>query len=187
MRDGLAFVEDYLDDRTSDVIHMLFGGGTVRHGALRRRPPAGGAAGHSLQLLLGDLEHHLGNRGPHRSPGESYARFLHGRLFGPIGMKSADPEFDEAGTWVASSYVRATAQDFARFGLLYPARRDVGRGCASYRRAGVDYGRTWVSVDPDNDNPYGAHWYGVVGDTLGTFRASGLRGPVHHHPAPPST
>ena len=25
MRDGLAFVEDYVDDRVSDVMHMLFG------------------------------------------------------------------------------------------------------------------------------------------------------------------
>ena len=48
-----------------------------------------------------------------------YARFLHGRLFGPLGMTSADPEFDEAGTWVASSSLYATARDYARFGLLY--------------------------------------------------------------------
>ena len=40
----------------------------------------------------------------------------------------------------------------------------------------VDYGRTWVSIDPDDANPYGAHWYGVVGDTLGTFRAAGYEG-----------
>jgi len=33
-----------------------------------------------------------------------------------------------------------------------------------------------VSVDPDDANPYGAHWYGVVGDTLGTFRAAGYEG-----------
>ncbi len=31
-------------------------------------------------------------------------------------------------------------------------------------------------MDPDDDNPYGAHWYGVAGDTLGTFRAAGYEG-----------
>ncbi len=39
----------------------------------------------------------------------------------------------------------------------------------------VDYARTMVSDDPD-DGPYGAHWWGVAGDTLGTFRASGYEG-----------
>jgi CubicO group peptidase (beta-lactamase class C family) len=51
--------------------------------------------------------------------GDKYAQFLRERLFGRIGMHSATPEFDHAGTWVASSYVRASARDFARFGLLY--------------------------------------------------------------------
>ena len=32
-----------------------------------------------------------------------------------------------------------------------------------------------VSTDPE-DGPYGAHWWGVAGDTLGTFRASGYEG-----------
>ncbi|HWE70026.1 MAG TPA: hypothetical protein VG205_06670, partial [Acidimicrobiales bacterium] len=36
----------------------------------------------------------------------------------------------------------------------------------------VDYARTMVSDDPD-DGPYGAHWWGMAGDQLGTFRASG--------------
>ena len=46
-------------------------------------------------------------------------RFLAERLFGPIGMTSAMPKFDGAGDFVGSSYVYATARDFARFGELY--------------------------------------------------------------------
>ena len=86
-------------------------------------------------------------------PGEPYARFLHGRLFGPLGMASADPEFDEAGTWVASSYVRATARDFARFGLLY-LRDGMWDGVRLLPPGWVDYARTMVSVDdPDGPQP----------------------------------
>ncbi len=39
----------------------------------------------------------------------------------------------------------------------------------------VDYGRTMVSNDPEH-GPYGAHWWGCEGDTLGSFRASGYEG-----------
>ena len=90
-------------------------------------------------------------------------------------MTSADPEFDEAGTWVASSYLRATARDYARFGLLY-LRDGMWDGVRLLPPGWVDYGRTWVSDDPEDASPYGAHWWGVAGDTLGTFRASGYEG-----------
>ena len=115
--------------------------------------------------------------------GEDYARFLHGRLFGPLGMTSADPEFDEAGTWVASSYLRATARDYARASGCSTCATACGTACASCPPGWVDYGRTMVSIDdPEDPSPYGAHWWGVRGDTLGdlnplgTFRASGYEG-----------
>jgi CubicO group peptidase (beta-lactamase class C family) len=95
-------------------------------------------------------------------------------LFAPIGMHSAIPQLDAAGTWVGSSYLRATARDFARFGLLY-MRDGVWDGRRILPEGWVDYGRTIVSIDPE-DGPYGSHWWGVDGDTLGTFRASGYEG-----------
>jgi len=52
-------------------------------------------------------------------PDQPYRAFLQSRLLDAIGMTSAKPDFDPAGTWVASSTVYATARDFARFGLLY--------------------------------------------------------------------
>ncbi|WP_117192743.1 serine hydrolase domain-containing protein [Rhizobium terrae] len=39
-------------------------------------------------------------------------------LFGPLGMRSAIMETDASGTFVGSSYLYATARDWARFGLL---------------------------------------------------------------------
>src|SRR5687767_9835835 len=50
---------------------------------------------------------------------DDYGTFLRERLFDRIGMRSATPKFDDAGTWIASSFLYATAQDWARFGYLY--------------------------------------------------------------------
>ncbi len=119
MRDGLAFVEDYVDDRVSDVMHMLFGEGQSDMAHFAADRPLAAPPGTRFNYSSGTSNIISGVVARTVGPGESYARFLHGRLFGPIGMKSADPEFDEAGTWVASSYLHATAQDYARFGLLY--------------------------------------------------------------------
>ncbi len=175
MRDGLAFVEDYEDDRVSDVMQMLFGDGQADMAHFAAARPLAAAPGTRFNYSSGTSNIISGVVARTVGPGESYARFLHGRLFGPIGMKSADPEFDEAGTWVASTYLRASARDFARFGLLY-LRDGLWDGVRLLPPGWVDYARTWTSIDPDGDSPYGAHWYGVAGDTLGTFRAAGYEG-----------
>jgi CubicO group peptidase (beta-lactamase class C family) len=48
-------------------------------------------------------------------------------LFSPLGMTTAIMEIDAAGTFVGSSYMYATARDWARFGLLL-ARDGVWQG-----------------------------------------------------------
>ena len=50
---------------------------------------------------------------------QNYFVFLYRELFDKIGMHSAIFEPDPSGTFVGSSYVFATARDWARFGLLY--------------------------------------------------------------------
>jgi CubicO group peptidase (beta-lactamase class C family) len=174
MRDGLDFAEDYVDDRTSDVIAMLFGDGQADMAHFAADRPLAAAPGARFNYSSGTTNIISAVVARQLGPGAPYEAFLHERLFGPIGMASARPEFDGAGTWVASSYVRATARDFARFGLLY-LRDGVWGGTRLLPEGWVDYGRTIESVDPE-DGPYGAHWWGVAGDTLGTFRASGYEG-----------
>jgi CubicO group peptidase (beta-lactamase class C family) len=49
----------------------------------------------------------------------SYRSFPYTDLFHPIGMYSTIIEPDASGTYVGSSYIYASARDFARFGLLY--------------------------------------------------------------------
>jgi CubicO group peptidase (beta-lactamase class C family) len=174
MRDGLDFAEDYVDDRTSDVIAMLFGDGQADMARFAADRPLAAAPDTRFNYSSGTTNIISAVVARLVGPGAPYEAFLHERLFGPLGMASARPEFDGAGTWVASSYVRATARDFARFGLLY-LRDGVWDGTRLLPEGWVDYGRTIESVDPE-DGPYGAHWWGVAGDTLGTFRASGYEG-----------
>ena len=44
--------------------------------------------------------------------------YLEARLFGPLGMASATPEFDRAGTLIGGSLIHATARDWAKFGEM---------------------------------------------------------------------
>ena len=175
MCDGLDFVEDYTDDRVSDVITMLFGDGQddMAHFAADR--PLAAPPGTRFNYSSGTSNVISGVVARTVGPGEPYARFLHNRLFGPIGMRSADPAFDEAGTFVASSTLHATAHDWGRFGLLY-LRDGMWDGTRVLPAGWVDYARTWVAEDPDDHSPYGAHWWGVAGDERGTFRAAGYEG-----------
>ncbi|MBX7494562.1 beta-lactamase family protein [Qipengyuania sp. 6B39] len=44
--------------------------------------------------------------------------YLQARLFGPLGMSSAVPEFDRSGTLIGGSLIHATARDWAKFGEM---------------------------------------------------------------------
>jgi CubicO group peptidase (beta-lactamase class C family) len=174
MRDGLAFSEDYDDAGASDVIEMLFGAGEpdMAHFAADRplaHPPdtVFNYSSGTSNILSGVVARTVG-------AGEPYGAFLHDRLFGPLGMRSAQPRFDDAGTFAGSSYVYATARDYLRFGLLY-LRDGVWEGTRLLPEGWVDHGRRIRSYDPDEGRWYGAHWWSV-GDDLGTFWASGFEG-----------
>jgi CubicO group peptidase (beta-lactamase class C family) len=174
MRDGLQFVEDYVDRGVSDVMEMLWGSG--------RGDVAAYAADHRMVASAGELFHYSSGTSNIVSgivartlgPGDPYRRFLVDRLFAPLGATSATAAFDAAGTWVASSTVYATARDFARFGLLY-LRDGVWERRRLLPAGWVDHGRRPRSVDPDDGMIHGAHWW-VVGDEYGSFWASGYRG-----------
>ena len=92
-------------------------------------------------------------------------------LFEPLGMKSATARFDPAGTFIGSSYVFATARDFARFGLLY-LRDGVWSGQRILPEGWVDEARTNT---PPSQGEYGAHWWLALHDP-GIFNASGFNG-----------
>ncbi len=171
MSSGLAFVEDYVDTGVSDVIEMLFGAGKADVARFAERfelvhPPGTwfDYSSGTSNVLAGIVRRLVGS-------GPDTRAFLERELFGPLGMRSAEPRLDDAGTWIASSFVFATARDFARFGLFY--LRD---GCWQGRRllpeGWVDHGRT---PSAESFGRYGAHWW-LSMDGSGVFSADGYRG-----------
>lgn len=159
MRSGLEWVEDYVDGDKSHVIDMLFGAGQADHAAYAASLPLVHDPGahwlyssgttNIICRILGDV---IGGDTPaeRRSLMEN---FIVTRLFEPLGMKSAVAKFDDAGNFVGSSYVYATAADFARFGRLYiDDRRLLPHGW-------IDLARTQVAIDPETGNGYAHHWW----------------------------
>jgi CubicO group peptidase (beta-lactamase class C family) len=174
MRSGLAFAEDYVDRGVSDVMEMLWGSGSDDVAAFAAERPLVAPPGSVFHYSSGTSNIISGVVARTVGPGEPYRRFLAEHLFEPLGMSSAVPDFDAAGTWVASSTLYATARDFARFGLLY-LRDGVWDGERLLPMGWVDHGRRPRSIDPDDGMVHGAHWW-VVGDEHGSFWASGYSG-----------
>lgn len=176
MRDGLRWAEDYVDAGVSDVIEMLFGAGQSDVAAYAQARPLAHEPGTVFNYSSGTSNIVAGIVGRAVGSGDHVRSFLHDRLLHPIGMRSAEPRLDDAGTFVGSSFVYATAQDWARFGTLY-LRDGVWDGTRLLPEGWVDHGRRVRSVDPDDGGLYGAHWWIDQLDTdRGTFRASGYEG-----------
>ncbi|MBI5240499.1 MAG: serine hydrolase [Elusimicrobia bacterium] len=153
MRSGLAFAEVY-SDPLSDVTRMLFASpGAADFAAAKRLRAAPGqswAYASGTTNIVSRVVRGLFDRQ------EDYLAFPRRALFGPLGMSSAVMEPDAAGDLVASSFMYATARDWARFGLLY-ARDGVWDGRRVLPEGWVDYSRTPTEQSPDGR--YGAHWW----------------------------
>jgi CubicO group peptidase (beta-lactamase class C family) len=174
MRDGLDFTEDYVDAAASDVLRMLFGEGRADMAAFAADRGLAAEPGTRFNYSSGTSNVISGILAREVGPGEPYRQFLADRLFGPLGMASATTTFDDAGTWVAASYAYATARDFARFGLFY-LRDGIWAGRRLLPEGWVDGGRRPRSVDPDDGDLYGSHWWSR-GEPGGTFWAAGHEG-----------
>jgi len=178
MRDGLQWAEDYVDAGASDVIEMLFGSGQADVAAYAEARPLVHPPGTHFNYSSGTSNIVAAIVGRAVGSGDAVRHFLLDRVLHPIGMMSADPRLDDAGTFVGSSFVYATAQDWARFGTLY-LRDGVWDGTRILPEGWVDHGRLVRSVDPADGDLYGAHWWADHLDTeRGTFRASGYEGQV---------
>ena len=106
---------------------------------------------------------------------DSMEAFLQTRLFGPAGMHSAIPKFDPAGTFVGSSYVYATAHDFARFGELYRNDGVAADGTRVLPAGWAAHANTFTTHDTDTGFDYGAQWW-MWPDIAGSLACHGYEG-----------
>ena len=175
MSSGLAFVEEYLPDKPSDVIQMLWGDGASDVAHFAASFPLAHEPGKFWSYSSGTSN--IVSRAASRAAGvsgEAFGAFMCARLFSPLGMTSPVPKFDAAGTFIGSSFCFATAQDFARFGLLY-LRDGVWNGVRLLPEGWVDYARMPTWQQPTDQGRYGAHWWLDLAGP-GSFSANGYEG-----------
>ncbi len=146
MSSGLEFDESY-DGMLSDVRVMLFA----------RGDKAGFAADKPLACPPGTCWYYSSGTSNIVSAvlqgaAGGGADLAHELLFTPLGLHTAVFELDAAGTLVASSYVYASARDWARLGLLYQRGGDWF-GEQIFSRDWLEY-----TLEPSSGNAgFGAH------------------------------
>ncbi len=111
---GLDFEEDY--SKHSDATKMLFAKADM--GAYTASRPLKVEPGSQFYYSSGNSN--ILSRIIRQTVGDKYYHsFIYDSLFKKLGMTSAVMEPDASGTMVGSSYIFATARDWAKFGLLY--------------------------------------------------------------------
>ena len=116
MTSGLAFDEDP-NDKLSDVSQMMFvHGNTAAFAASKPIVYAPGthwsySTGTSA-ILSAVLRETFDNE-------QDYLRYPRERLFGPLGMRTAQLAPDASGTLMGGAFLYASARDWARLGLLF--------------------------------------------------------------------
>ncbi len=111
---GLDFKENYT--KASDVTNMLYkkddmAGYTARHFLANDPGTFFNYSSGNSNILARIIRQTVGEK--------EYASYPFKALFYKLGMFHTLPEPDASGTYVGSSYIMATARDYARFGLLY--------------------------------------------------------------------
>jgi CubicO group peptidase (beta-lactamase class C family) len=177
MRDGLDFVEVYVIDEAgnsvSDVINMLFGSGAEDVATYARSRPLKNEPGSvwsyssgTTNIICGLLRQYIG--------GGDVAELLKQRIFDVLGMTSATGRSDAKGNFIGSSYVYATARDFAKFGYLY-LRGGQWEGQQLIPKDWVEAARIQHASDHDSDHGYGLHWW-IWKSLTGCMSAQGYEG-----------
>ena len=157
MSSGLDFDEKISLPRF-DVMSMLFEAPDMASFAadaqLRAEPGTRWqyASGSSL-IISGIVRTILGD--------DNYQRFPKRALFDRLGMSHAVIEPDASGTFVASSYMYATAREWGRLGNLY-AQSGKYEGADMLPSWWVAYSRTPAPADPSRS--YGAHFWLTLPD-----------------------
>lgn len=165
MSDGINWREEnYSDPLHNDAAIMLFGKGRdniVKYVSSRPKKHNPGEVWNyssgTTNLIAAAISQRLGPRQAGDPTGKIAMRnFMFDNLFKPIGMSQTSPEFDANGNLYGSSLIYATAQDYARFGLLF-LRGGKWEDKQILDTSFVDYVRT--PTVSKNATHYGAHWW----------------------------
>lgn len=153
MSSGLRFDEGMSSPR-SDIMRMLFNAADVGRFAVDRKLDATPGSrwqysSATTNILSRIIRNVIAND-------EAYLTLPRRALFDPLGMSSAVMETDATGTFVASSYVHASARGWARFGLLY-LNDGVVHGVRVLPEGWVAYSTAPTPADPSSR--YGAHFW----------------------------
>jgi CubicO group peptidase (beta-lactamase class C family) len=144
MRSGLRHVESAEPRYASDTVRMLFLDGRDDMAAYAEAQPLETEAGRRFEystatsVILADLA--ARTLTDSRDPAvrrQVVGDYLHARLFEPIGMRSMQPEFDAAGTFIGGSMLHGTARDWVRLGEFLRNRGSVA-GAQIVPRGWVD-------------------------------------------------
>lgn len=155
MRSGLEHTESGDPPYESDEVRMLFLDGRDDMADYATAQPLEAEPGSRFEyssnttVILADIAARtLTDSENPDARRRAVADFLEARLFGPLEMTSAVPEFDRKGTLIGGSLIHATARDWARFG-------DFLRNKGSYRGTQI-VPRSWVEkmVAPSPRSPH---------------------------------
>ena len=157
MSSGLHFDEESINPR-GDVLYMLLGAHDVAAYASSQplEAPPGTRWSYSsgtTNIIAGAMRRAVGDK--------AYPTFPRRALFDRIGMHSAVLETDASGTFIGSSFMYATARDWARLGQLY-LDDGLWRGERILPEGWVAYSRTPAPAAPNGQ--YGAHFWLQVPD-----------------------
>jgi hypothetical protein len=157
MSSGLDFSEDSINPR-GGILYMLLRAPDVP--AYAATSPLAAAPGTrwryssgTTNLIAGAMRRVVG--------AADYAAFPRRALFDRIGMHSAVLETDAQGNFIGSSFMWATARDWARLGQLY-LEDGVWEGERILPQGWATYSRTPAPAAPDER--YGAHFWLKIAD-----------------------
>ena len=154
MQSGLRHREEADPIGDSDTVRMLFTDGRDDMAAYAEAQPLAALPGSrwlystATAVILADIAARAltDSRDP-TIRRQAVSEYLRTRLFEPLGMRSAVPEFDAAGTMIGGSMITATARDWSRFGEFL---RNLGsvHGAQILPRGWVQFMTTPASGNP---------------------------------------
>lgn len=168
MRSGLRHTEAGEPPYESSEVRMLFLDGRDDMAKWAAEQPLEAEPGGKFEyssattVILADIAARVLSKGSSNpeTRRRAVAEFLEARLFGPLGMASAVPEFDAHGTLIGGSLIHASARDWARFGEFLRTGGSVS-GAQLVPRKWIEFmtspsprspfygGQTWLNSEAD--------------------------------------